>query len=66
MRIFSLSHLVKSFEEKIQPSIDSIDIASITPCESYKYIFSYILNDRIIGFWCLNNSNIQFNVFCYN
>ena len=28
-----------------------------------KYIFSYILDDRVIYSWCLNILNIRFNVF---
>ena len=41
-------------------------IASRTPSrESCKYIFSFILDDRIICSWCLNVLNIRFNVFRY-
>ena len=31
--------------------------------ETCKYVFSYILDDRIIYSWCLNVLNVQFNEF---
>ena len=38
-------------------------MALITPSnEPCKYIFAYILHDRIIDSWCLGILNIQFNV----
>ena len=39
--------------------IDHIAIGVETPkTKSYKYVFSYILDDRIIDSWCLNILNI--------
>ena len=42
--------------------LNNIKNLSSEPC---KYVFSYILDDRIIGSWCLDILNTQFNVF-YN